>query len=64
MLRATQYRIYPTLEQRRHLAQSFGCCRFPWNYALNLTNETYKATGQGLGRFVILQRDNSSQERA
>ena len=53
MLRATKYRIYPTTEQRQHLAQSFGCCRFAWNYALNLTNETYKTTGKGLGRFAI-----------
>jgi putative transposase len=53
MLRATKYRIYPTSEQRQHLAQSFGCCRVAWNYALNLTNETYKATGKGLGRFAI-----------
>jgi transposase len=47
MLRATKYRIYPTSKQKQHLAQSFGCCRFAWNYALNLTNETYKATGKG-----------------
>jgi putative transposase len=53
MLRATKYRIYPTAEQRRHLAQSFGICRFAYNYALNLTNETYKATGKGLNRFAI-----------
>ncbi|MFW6357875.1 MAG: RNA-guided endonuclease InsQ/TnpB family protein [Chroococcales cyanobacterium] len=53
MLRATKYRIYPTTEQRQHLAQSFGICRFAWNYALNLTNETYKATGKGLNRFAI-----------
>ncbi|MGB3534438.1 MAG: RNA-guided endonuclease TnpB family protein [Microcoleaceae cyanobacterium] len=53
MLRATQFRIYPTKEQQQHLAQSFGCCRLAWNYALNLTNETYKATGKGLGRFAI-----------
>ncbi len=53
MLQATKVRIYPTAEQQRHLAQSFGCCRFAWNYALNLTNETYKATGKGLSRFAI-----------
>ncbi|MFP4008735.1 MAG: RNA-guided endonuclease InsQ/TnpB family protein [Spirulinaceae cyanobacterium] len=53
MLRATKYRIYPTPEQKQHLAQSFGCCRFAWNYALNLTNETYKATGKGLSRLAI-----------
>ncbi len=53
MLRATKVRIYPTEKQRVHLAQSFGCCRFAWNFALNLTNETYKATGKGLSRFEI-----------
>jgi len=53
MLKATKVRIYPTSEQRKHLAQSFGCCRFAWNYALNLTNETYKETGKGLSRFAI-----------
>ena len=53
MLKATKFRIYPTAEQREHLAQSFGCCRLAWNYALNLTNETYQATGKGLNRFAI-----------
>lgn len=53
MLRATKYRIYPTTEQKQHLAQGFGICRFAWNFALNLTNETYKATGKGLNRFAI-----------
>ncbi|WP_369749539.1 RNA-guided endonuclease InsQ/TnpB family protein [Lyngbya sp. PCC 8106] len=53
MLKATRFRIYPTTEQEQHLLQSFGCCRFAWNYALNLTNETYKATGKGLSRFAI-----------
>jgi len=55
MLKATRFRIYPTNEQKQHLAQSFGCCRFAWNLALNLTNETYKATGFGLNRFAIQQ---------
>ncbi len=53
MLRATQYRIYPTKEQQEHLAKSFGCCRFAWNYGLALTNQTYKETGRGLSRFEI-----------
>lgn len=53
MLKATKYRIYPTKEQQEHFAKSFGCCRFAWNYALNFTNETYKSTGKGLGRFAI-----------
>jgi putative transposase len=53
MLRATRYRIYPTKSQSLHFRRSFGCCRFAYNYALNLVNETYKETGKGLGRFAI-----------
>ncbi|QDZ41061.1 IS200/IS605 family element transposase accessory protein TnpB [Euhalothece natronophila Z-M001] len=53
MLRATKVRIYPTKAQEQHLAKSFGCYRFLWNYSLNLTCETYKATGKGLNRFAI-----------
>ncbi|MFM7579175.1 MAG: RNA-guided endonuclease InsQ/TnpB family protein, partial [Microcystaceae cyanobacterium] len=53
MLRATKYRIYPTAEQELHFRRSMGCCRYAWNYALNLVNETYKATGKGLNRFAI-----------
>ena len=63
MLKATKFRIYPTKEQQQHLAQSFGCCRFAWNHALNLTNETYKATGKGLGRFAI-QKEITHLKRA
>lgn len=53
MLRATQYRIYPTHKQQEHLAKSFGCCRFAWNYGLALTNQTDNDTGKGLSRFAI-----------
>jgi putative transposase len=53
MLKATKVRIYPTEKQKQHLAKSFGCYRFLWNYSLNLTNETYKATGKGLNRSAI-----------
>lgn len=53
MLRATKFRLYPTAEQELHFRRSFGCCRFAYNFALNLVNETYKETGKGLGRFAI-----------
>ncbi len=36
-----------------HFRRSLGCCRYGWNFALNLVNETYKGTGKGLGRFAI-----------
>jgi transposase len=30
--RAYKYRFYPTNEQKRILAQTFGCCRFVYNW--------------------------------
>ncbi|PPT08687.1 Mobile element protein [Geitlerinema sp. FC II] len=50
MFKAYKYRIYPTHEQQATLAKSFGCCRWYWNYALNLCQETYRTTGKGLSR--------------
>jgi len=37
------------------LAKSFGCARWFYNYALNLTSETYKQTGKGLSRDEIIR---------
>ncbi|WP_293338076.1 IS200/IS605 family element RNA-guided endonuclease TnpB [Microcoleus sp. CAWBG58] len=54
MLKAFKYRIYPTSEQSILLAKSFGCARWFYNYALNLTSETYKQTGKGLSRNEII----------
>lgn len=56
MLKAYRYRIYPTNEQKVLLAKTFGCCRWFYNFSLNLTNETYKATGKGLSRNEIINQ--------
>ncbi len=50
MLKAYKYRIYPTSEQAILLAKSFGCIRWFYNFALNLTSVAYKTTGKGLSR--------------
>jgi putative transposase len=50
VLKAYKYRIYPTDGQAVLLAKSFGCARWFYNFALNKTCETYKATGKGLSR--------------
>ncbi|WP_200806995.1 helix-turn-helix domain-containing protein [Thiothrix eikelboomii] len=34
--RAYHYRCYPTAEQEQQLAQTFGCARFVYNWALAL----------------------------
>lgn len=53
MFKAFKYRIYPTDSQKDLLEQSFGCCRWFYNYALNKTNEIYKETGKGLSQFDL-----------
>src|SRR5438270_3879469 len=39
--RAYRYRFYPTDEQAHNLAQTFGCVRFIYNYALNKRKRAY-----------------------
>ena len=40
-LRGFKYRLYPTSEQRLQLAQTFGCTRFVYNWALALRTDGY-----------------------
>ena len=54
MLRAYKYRIYPTEEQKVLLAKTFGCCRFVYNWALNLKIEAYKQEKKSIGLQVEL----------
>jgi len=51
--KAVFVRLYPTKEQEILLAQTFGCSRWWWNYALNKSIETYNETGKGLGRAAL-----------
>src|SRR5713226_245042 len=46
--RAYKYRCYPTNEQRRMLAHTFGCCRFVYNWALRKKTDAYYQDGQRL----------------
>ena len=53
MYQAYKYRAYPTKQQKESLARSFGCCRWLWNFSLNLCQQTYKETGKSLSRYAI-----------
>lgn len=53
MLRAYKYRIYPTDEQKVLLAKTFGCCRFVYNWALNLKITAYKERKETLGNVYL-----------
>jgi putative transposase len=47
-LRAFKFRFYPKPEQSQLLAQTFGCVRYVYNWALHLKTETYTLTGKNL----------------
>jgi putative transposase len=53
MLRVVKVRLYPNTEQQQALEQSFGNCRWLWNYCLNLMSQTYKETGKGLSGYDV-----------
>lgn len=42
------YRFYPTAEQRLNLAQTLGCARFAYNWALQLRSDAYHDSKQTL----------------
>ncbi len=46
--RAYKYRFYPTNEQKRILAQTFGCVRFVYNWGLSTRKTAYFQHGQKL----------------
>ncbi len=56
MLKVVKIRLYPNSEQQQALSQSFGNCRWLWNYCLNLMNQTYKDTGKGLSGYEVKKR--------
>lgn len=53
MLRAYKYRIYPTDEQKVLFAKTFGCCRFVYNWALNLKVTAYRDNKKTLGNVYL-----------
>jgi len=51
--KAVQVRLYPSNEQQILLAQTFGCARWWWNYALNKSITQYKDTGKGIRQAAL-----------
>lgn len=43
-MRAYQFRIYPTADQRQCLSQCFGASRYVWNWALQLIKDNFNHT--------------------
>lgn len=46
--RAYKYRFYPTAEQKRQLAKTFGCARFIYNWGLQVKTEAWQQKRESL----------------
>ena len=56
MLRVYKYRIYPTDEQKVLIAKTLGCCRFVYNWALNMKITVCKVS---LGNVYLINTHNN-----
>ena len=54
--KAYKYRFYPSDEQKRILAQTFGCCRYVYNWALRQRTDAYYQHGERLYYEATAQR--------
>jgi len=64
--KAYKYRFSPSQEQKRLLAQTFGCCRYVYNWALRQRTDAYYQHGERLyyeataGRLVLLKKQEET----
>ena len=64
--KAYKYRFYPSDEQKRILAQTFGCCRYVYNWALRQRTDAYYQHGERLyyedtaQRLVLLKKQEKT----
>jgi putative transposase len=64
--KAYKYRFYPSDEQKRILARTFGCCRYVYNWALRHRTDAYYQHGERLyyegtaQRLVLLKKQEET----
>ena len=51
--RGYKYRLYPNRAQRETLAQTFGCCRYVYNWGLDRISTAHKETGKSLSAYDL-----------
>lgn len=54
--RTYRYRCYPTEAQKRQLAQTFGCARYVYNWALEMRTDAYHEDGELAGYYETKRR--------
>ena len=50
-IRGFKIRLFPTIEQEKLMCKHIGCCRFLWNYMLDLQIKRREANEKHLSRF-------------
>ena len=64
MTQRSSFRAYPTPQQAQHLARTFGCVRYVWNWALHLRSEAYTTHQQWIGYAEISVCSTTPQSTA
>ncbi len=54
LISSFKFRIYPNKEQAKLFDKTFGCCRFVYNYFLNVKIEAYKKDKTSLSIFKLI----------
>lgn len=54
--RAARFRLYPSSEQESALYKNAGCCRFIYNWGLDLCQKTYNKTGKGISKYDLMKK--------
>lgn len=55
MIKGFRIRIYPNKQQKILIEKHFGCCRFIYNYMVNLQTENYKKGNKYIKRFDMIR---------
>ena len=55
MLKTYKYRLYPDEQQKEFLAQQFGCCRFVYNWGLDLKTKAWQTDRKGLSIYDVVK---------
>ncbi|WP_369124819.1 helix-turn-helix domain-containing protein [Microcoleus sp. Aus8_D3] len=53
VLKAVKVRMYPSQEEKSHLAPAFGRVHWVWNQSFATMFQTYKEAGKGISAFTF-----------
>ena len=63
MIKGFRIRIYPNKTQKELIEKHIGCCRFIWNYMLNLQNGNYKNGNKYISDYSMINQLTSIKKQ-